>query len=280
MLKLRTIKTNSTNSITFGIMINFSFVKDFLSHRINAKTRHGIHSPFVYQLVDEVIYDLKPKSEYKNIEELRKKLISDERFITVTDLGAGSHVNNNKKKQVKQIAVNALKPTKLAQLIYRLVQRFKPHTVIELGTCLGTTTAYMATAKPDAEVITMEGCPETAKIAAENFAFLSLNNITLKVGNFDENFPELIAAQEKLDFVFIDGNHRKDATLNYFEWCLPKVHENTVLIFDDIYWSDGMKEAWQQIKNHSNVTCTVDLFWIGLVFFRKGIAKEHFKIKY
>lgn len=261
-------------------MINLSFVKDFLSHRINAKTRHGVHSPFVYQLVDEVIYDLKPKPEYKNIEDLRKKLISDERFITITDLGAGSHVNNNKQKQVKQIAKNALKPAKLAQLIYRLVQRSNPDTVIELGTCLGVTTAYLAAATPKSSIITMEGCPETAKIAQENFDALGLSNVTLKVGNFDNTFPEVIANQPKLDFVFVDGNHRKDATLNYFNWCLPKVHENTLLIFDDIYWSSGMKEAWQEIKNHPDVTCTIDLFWIGLVFFRKGMAKEHFRIKY
>lgn len=261
-------------------MFNFQIVLDYISHRINAKTRHGVHSPFVYKLVDEVIYDFENKLSYKNIEDLRKKLLSDERFIKITDLGAGSHVNNNKQKQIKEIAKNALKPKKLAQLIFRLGERFKPTQLIELGTCLGITTAYLANSSPKAKVITMEGCPETAKIAQENFNSLGLNNIELRVGNFDDLLPLVIQEQEKLDFVFVDGNHRKDATINYFKDCLPKVHEHSILIFDDIYWSKGMKEAWTEIKSHPDVSTTVDLFWIGLVFFRKGVAKEDFKIKF
>jgi len=152
--------------------------------------------------------------------------------------------------------------------------------VIELGTCLGITTAYLSKACPEAEVITIEGCPETAKVAYQNFKDLELENTELQVGNFDVLLPGIIAQQERLDFVYVDGNHRKDATLNYFNWCLPKVHEGSLLIFDDIYWSKGMKEAWEEIKAHPEVTVTIDLFWIGLVYFRKGQAKEHFKIKF
>lgn len=256
------------------------FITDFLKHRLTAKSRHGTHSPFVYQLADEVIYDFNDKSDYKNIELQRKKLFNDDSVITVTDLGAGSHLNKNRTKKVSQIAKNALKSPRLAQLIYRLAKNTKPKTAIELGTCLGITTAYLSKACPNAEIITIEGCPETAEVAKKNFADLNLNNIELHVGNFDLILPDLIAKQPTLDFVYIDGNHRKDATLNYFKWCLPKVTENSLLIFDDIYWSEGMKEAWAEIKNHPDVTLTVDLFWIGLVYFKKGQAKEHFKLKF
>jgi len=256
------------------------FITDFLKHRLTAKSRHGTHSPFVYQLADEVIYDFRDKSEYKNIELQRKKLFNDDSIITVTDLGAGSHLNKNRTKKVSQIAKNALKSPRLAQLIYRLAKNTNPKTAIELGTCLGITTAYLSKACPNAEIITIEGCPETAEVAKNNFQKLDLNNIELHVGNFDLILPDLIAKQPTLDFVYIDGNHRKDATLNYFKWCLPKVTENTLLIFDDIYWSEGMKEAWTEIKNHPDVTVTVDLFWIGLVYFKKGQAKEHFKLKF
>lgn len=261
-------------------MLNLQFVGDFMRHRLTAKTRHGVHSPFVYQLVDEIIYDFHAKDEYAAIERLRAKLLTDERPLTITDLGAGSHLNNNKKKRVKVLAKNALKPAKLAQLIFRLARHFAPQTIIELGTCLGITTSYLACAAPNARVISIEGCPQTAAIAAENLQCLNLQNVDLKVGNFDEILPGVIAAEPKLDFVFIDGNHRKDATLNYFNWCLPKLSENSVMIFDDIYWSKGMKEAWKQIQDHPQVSCTIDLFWIGLVFIRKGQAKEHFKIKF
>ena len=132
---------------------------------------------------------------------------------------------------------------------------------------------------PDAKVYTLEGSPETAAIAIEVFKTAGINDIELINGNFDNTLPEVIGNLDQLDFVFVDGNHQKEATLKYFEWCLPKVHENTLLIFDDIYWSEGMKEAWQQIKAHPSVTVTVDLFWIGLVYFRKGQVKEDFLVK-
>jgi predicted O-methyltransferase YrrM len=256
------------------------FVSDYLKHRLTSKSRHGTHSPFVYKLVDEVIYDFNVKTDYLEIEEQRKKLLHDDAIITVTDLGAGSHLNKNRTKKVKEIAKNALKSPRLAQLIYRLAKDTAPANLLELGTCLGLTTAYLSKACPEAEIVTIEGCPETAKKAYENFQDLELENIELQVGNFDELLPRVIDEANRLDFVYIDGNHRKDATLNYFNWCLPKVHEDTLLIFDDIYWSKGMKEAWEEIKSYPEVTVTVDLFWIGLVYFKKGQAKEHFKIKF
>lgn len=263
----------------FAVMI-FNFISDYLKHRLTSKSRHGTHSPFVYKLTDEVIYDFNVKNDYKSIEGQRKKLLSDDSIITVTDLGAGSHLNKNRNKKISQIAKNALKNPRLAQLIYRLAKDNNPKHIIELGTCLGITTSYLSKACPDADIITVEGCPETAKAAYRNFQELELENVELRVGNFDVLFPEIIKEAERLDFVYIDGNHRKQATLDYFNWCLEKVHEGTLLIFDDIYWSEGMKEAWNEIKNHPQVTVTIDLFWIGLVYFRKGQVKEHFKIKY
>lgn len=136
----------------------FQFITDYLKHRLTAKSRHGTHSPFVYKLADEVIYDFTDKSEYKNIEEQRKKLFNDDSIITVTDLGAGSHLNKNRTKKVSQIAKNALKSPRLAKLIYRLAKNTHPKSAIELGTCLGITTAYLAKTDPQTEVITIEGC--------------------------------------------------------------------------------------------------------------------------
>jgi predicted O-methyltransferase YrrM len=259
--------------------MSFNFFKDYIIHRLTAKTRHGTHSPFVYKLADEVIYNNQAVSDYETIEKKRKSLLTDDALIQVTDLGAGSHLNKDRTKKVKQIAANALKRPKLAQLIYRLAKYTNPELIIELGTCLGITTSYLSKAAPGAKVISIEGCPQTAAVARQNFKDLQLNNIQLQVGNFDHILPAILAQQEKLDFVYIDGNHRKEATLNYFKWCLPKVHENSLLIFDDIYWSEGMKEAWNEIKQHPEVTVTVDLFWIGLVYFKKGQAKENFKLK-
>ena len=258
----------------------FQFFADYLKHRLTAKSRHGTHSPFVYKLADEVIYDFSTKKVYDEIEAQRKKLLHDDTLITVTDLGAGSHINKNRTKKVSQIAKNALKAPHLAQLIYRLAANHELKNIIELGTCLGITSAYLAKAQPVADVLTIEGCPQTAEVAHQNFTELGLKNVELQVGNFNELLPKAITAAERLDFVYIDGNHTKEATLNYFNWCLPKLHEGSLLIFDDIYWSQGMKEAWEEIKAHPQVSITIDLFWIGLVYFKKGQAKEHFKLKF
>jgi predicted O-methyltransferase YrrM len=250
-------------------------------HRLTSKNRHGLHSPFVYKLVDEVIYDLKPKAAYDKIEQQRDKLLVDDRYINVTDLGAGSRVNKNNRKKISDITINALKPPKLAQLLYRITAFVKPRNIVELGTCLGITSLYLHEAASDAKVYTLEGCPQTAGVAKQVFERAGVNNIELVTGNFDDTLDSVLSRQEQLDLVYIDGNHTKSATLNYFNQCLPRVHENTLLIFDDIYWSDGMKEAWAEIKAHPQVMITVDLFWIGLVFFKKDRAqKEHFKIRF
>jgi predicted O-methyltransferase YrrM len=260
-------------------MFNLTFAKDFLLHRLRSKNRHGLHSPFIYRLVDEVIYDKNAKTEYDSIEQARAGLLANHSYITVTDLGAGSHLNNNKQKKISDITSNALKPPKLAKLLYRLTAFAKPSNIVELGTCLGITTLYLQAAAPNAQVYTLEGCPQTAGVAKDVFDKAGSNDITVITGNFDDTLPGVIAGLDRLDFVYIDGNHQRDATLRYFEWCLPKVHDNTMLIFDDIYWSAGMKEAWAQIKAHPQVSATVDLFWIGLVFFKTGQAKEDFMIK-
>ena len=261
-------------------MFNIRFAKDYIQHRFHAKTRHGVHSPFVYRLVDTIIYDSSPKKVYTEVENIRKTLLADDRTITVLDLGAGSHINKNNQKKVSDIAAHALKSPKLAQLLYRIVADLQPQNMIELGTCLGVTSIYLQKAAPEAKLYTLEGSPETAAIAKETFIKAGLNKIELITGNFDDTLPGVIKGLDKVDFVFVDGNHQKDATLKYFEWCLPKVHENTLIVFDDIYWSEGMKEAWEEIKAHPDVKVTIDLFWIGLVYFKSGRPKENFKIKY
>jgi predicted O-methyltransferase YrrM len=261
-------------------MFNWRFAKDYLLHKIRAKNRHGLHSPFVYRLVDEVIYDFRAKEAYAAIEKARTGLLADDGMITITDLGAGSMVNTGHRKKISDIARNSLKSPRLAQLLYRLVKNQHPANIIDLGTCLGITTLYLQTAQPAARLYTLEGCPETAAIATKVFDQFNARQIQLITGNFDDTLPQTIAILPTLDFLFVDGNHQQEATLRYFELCLPKLHENSLMIFDDIYWSRGMKKAWKQIKAHPQVSVTVDLFWIGLVFFKKGQVKQNFRIRF
>lgn len=243
---------------------------------------HGIHSPFVFDLVEKVLNDKTYHTAYREVEQQRNLLLRNETVITVEDFGAGSTKGLTKQRSVRQIASTSLKPKKYAQLLFRLVNYFQPKQILELGTSLGITTAYLAKANKDATVTTMEGSTAIAEVAKQQFDALQLPNIKLVSGNFDETLqPVIDNTVQPFNFVFIDGNHRKEPTLRYFEQLLAKADNDTVFVFDDIHWSKEMEEAWEIIKQHSFVTLTIDLFFIGLVFLRKEQKeREHFVIRY
>ncbi|HEY9363744.1 MAG TPA: class I SAM-dependent methyltransferase [Chitinophagaceae bacterium] len=242
---------------------------------------HGIHSPFVFHFIQQVLNDKTNYPEYKMVEDLRHSLLKDSRVIFVKDLGAGSAITNSARRSVASIVKNAAKPPRYAQLLFRMVRFFKPANIIELGTSLGITTSYLALANAAASIITLEGAPMVIELAKKNFERLSIKNIQVVDGNFDEKLPPLIELSTKMDFVFIDGNHLQQPTERYFSWLLKKATNDTVLVFDDIHWSDEMEAAWKTIQQHPAVTATIDLFFIGIVFFRKEFRqKEHFIIRF
>jgi predicted O-methyltransferase YrrM len=195
-------------------------------------------------------------------------------------MGAGTATRGGQIQSVSEIAKRSVKPAKYGQLLFRMVNYFQPKHVLELGTSLGITTSYLRAGNIGSAVTTVEGCPEIAAIAQKNWLYLGYENISLHIGNFDEVLPELLRKEQVIDFVFFDGNHRKTATLEYFNRCLEKVNEKSVFVFDDIYWSAEMEEAWEEIKANEKVSVTIDLFFMGIVFFRKGQAKEDFVIRY
>ncbi|WP_341350737.1 O-methyltransferase [Sabulibacter ruber] len=214
------------------------------------------------------------------MENLREELLQDHRVLEVTDFGAGSRSGATRKRKISDIARTAAKPARLGQLLFRLANHFKPATVLELGTSLGLTTSYLALARKTAALYTFEGCPAIAAQARKNFRKLGLENVTLVEGNLDQTLSHTLASLDKVDFVFFDGNHRLEPTMRYFEQCLTKAHENSVFIFDDIYWSSEMAQAWKKIKEHPRVLLTVDLFYIGLVFFRTNQPKQNFTLRF
>jgi predicted O-methyltransferase YrrM len=198
----------------------------------------------------------------------------------VTDLGAGSKINSSNKRTVASIAITAEKSPRLAQLIFSLIEYLKPKVIIDLGTSLGLTTIYEALANKGSEVYTFEGCPETSRIALENFKKLKIQNIELIEGNIDQTLENQLKQLSKIDFVFFDANHRYEPTIRYFNLCFTKAHEETCFVFDDIHWSDEMDQAWQEIIKDERVTVSIDLFYLGIVFFRKKQPKEHFILRH
>ncbi|MBC6606700.1 class I SAM-dependent methyltransferase [Hymenobacter sp. BT188] len=255
----------------------FSYIR-FLLRSGNA---HGLHSPFVFALYNHVVRHTGFFAPYEAVEHRRTELQASEQTITVTDFGAGSHTGAGQQRRVRDIARTAAKSRQLGQLLFRLVNHFQPRTVLELGTSLGLTTAYLATPNSHSRVITFEGCPATAAVARETFSSLGLRNAELIEGNLDATLaPTLAALDTPVDFVFFDGNHRYEPTVRYFEQCLTRRTDQSVFVFDDIHWSAEMEGAWQTIKVHPEVMLTVDLFFMGLVFFRKNQPKQHFSLRF
>jgi len=261
----------------------FQLAKKYLNYHFSASNGkgHDVHSPFVFDFITKVLRDKKEYDCYEKIEAVRKELINNLRIIHVDDFGAGSTVMKLNERKISDIARSSLKPKKFAQLLFRMVQYYKPSTILELGTSLGITTAYLAEGNKNATVYTCEGASSIADIAKQNFNQLSIKNIELTQGNFDETLPQLLTKLNKVDLAFIDGNHRKEPTLNYFYQLLEHVSPSSILIFDDIHWSEEMEAAWHEIQQHQAVTLTIDLFFIGIVCMNSDIkVKQHFSIRY
>ena len=184
--------------------------------------------------------------------------------------------------RVKQLAGRSTLPLRRAQQLHRLAKFTGAEQILELGTSLGFTTAWLALALPTGgKIISLEGCPETLKLAERNIRRLGLEDrITLMRGRFEETLSQALEQMPRPDMVFIDGNHRREPTLNYFTQCLDKAHERTIIVIDDIHHSAEMEAAWEEIKAHSAVRVSIDLFRMGLIFLREGLSTQHFILRY
>ncbi|NBL65875.1 class I SAM-dependent methyltransferase [Flavobacterium sp. NST-5] len=260
-------------------------IKSYLKFLWKSTNAHGVHSPFVFDLVRKCFYDKTNYPEYKVLDDYRNSLLQNKNTIEVTDFGAGSRVFKSNVRAINKVAENAGISPKDAQLLFRVVHYFQPEKILEIGTSLGLATSALAQNNV-AEITTLEGCPNTMAIAKNQLQLqfpTFENKINFVVTEFEshlQTYPEVSGLKpQTLNLIYLDGNHSKEATLNYFELLLPTISNETVWIFDDIHWSKGMEEAWEIIKKHPKVTVTIDTFQWGFVFFRKEQVKEDFIIR-
>ncbi len=252
---------------------------DIVKYALKARNEHALHSPFLFEFYLECVKSKALPFDNSGIRELRDVLLQDKREIKINDLGAGSKYGDKSHKTIRSIAKTAKKSEKWANILGRIVAKYKYNTSIELGTSLGLTTMKLAQANPSGKVYTFEGCPETLNIAKEGFYKLAVNNITPLLGDITETLSTVLNQISQLDFALFDANHQHEATMLYFRLCLAKAHEGSCFVFDDIYWSDGMKQAWEEIKEHPLVMISLDFYQMGIVFFRKNQPKQHFVLR-
>ena len=257
----------------------------FIKHFLTAwnTTGEGIHSPYLFRLVRFVMRDENAFYCFRDIERRREMLLACEDELDVVDYGsAGSHEGTHVMRRVCDIAKNHLESAKMGQLLFRIVnfigqEEKHPLEILELGTSLGVTTAYLASADSRNRVMTMEGSGAVLKIAQGVWRALRLENIEWKEGNIDDTLYK--CARARLDIAYVDANHTYEATKRYVEYLLPRMSEKGVIVIDDIHYSEGMEKAWEEIKRDPRVTTTMDLYHFGILFVDPHYLKRHYIIR-
>ena len=236
----------------------------YLKYYWRAKTVFSAHSPFIYDFINSVLDTSKNFYAYQTIDNIRSINEADHREISITDLGAGSHTNNKKTKSIKSIAKSAVSSKWQGKILFNLMQHYKPKNVLELGTSLGISSLYLALGNQKSKIITIEGDPKVAEISIENFKRAGVKNIHLELGNFDKILPKVLN-DFCPDLSFIDGNHREEATKSYFNLISQQKTTNSIVILDDIHWSQGMQNAWQYAQKDPKYKLSIDLYYFGIL---------------
>lgn len=249
----------------------------YIKFLLKSTNHHGVHSPFIYNFITKCLYDKTKYSEYQQLKNYKKQLLQSDKTLQIKDFGAGSKRMHQNSRQVSKMVKNSSSSLKDTKLLFRISKYFKFKNTLELGTSLGVGTQALALGNPENKITTIEGCPETFQFSQEQFNIQKLSNITTINLDFESAISNL--NEETFDCIFFDGHHNKEATLKYFNLLKPKAHNDSVFIFDDIYWSEGMTEAWHKIIKDKSVTVSINCFNLGFIFFRKEQPKEHFTIR-
>jgi predicted O-methyltransferase YrrM len=258
-----------------ALKVNLHQIQHFIRHFFVAKRNgHGVHSPFAYKLCEEVFYNTNTFYDFDELKKVRNQLLQNKQVVTMTDFGAGSKTFSSNSRQIKQIADKGVSKTFQSELLYKLIHFLNCNTCLELGTSIGLNTLYLARACKTGQVISIEGNKELSDFAGKLTKENNIHNTQFISAKFDDVLPDLLKGLPVLDFLYVDGNHRYDATLNYFNLALSKQQESTVIVFDDIYWSKGMTRAWQEIKKNPKVTLSIDAFYFGIIFFKKELKEK------
>lgn len=253
----------------------------FIRHWFTAQTRYDVHSPFVYQFVIKILPHRK-SNWGKKVDALRNHLGGLNQAISIEDLGAGygGESRSRIEKTMSEVVRSSGRRRRNGELLFRICQAYQPESCLELGTNLGLSTLYQMGAVPEANFVTIEGAPELAALAKQNMDKMGFQKVELRVGDFAWQLDALRKEGRKFDHVLIDGNHRYQSTVTYFDELLPMLNPGALVIVDDINWSGEMGKAWDEIRQREEVSVDIDLFFMGLCFVNRQQEKESFKFRF
>jgi predicted O-methyltransferase YrrM len=224
----------------------------------------------------------------RRIEDLRRRLCSSSDPLVKTDYSTSltgvnrSATGRTQARTVGETCKMASKPYFGALLLYNLIREFKPSSCVELGTCLGISAAFQATAlkfNGRGHLITLEGAESLASRARDHLSELALDNVSVVTGKFQDTLDGVLHGEETVDYAFIDGHHDERATLQYFRQILPFLAPRALLVFDDISWTPGMRRAWTNIIADRRVKVSIDLRNMGICAFSPGAGEpRHLRI--
>jgi predicted O-methyltransferase YrrM len=225
------------------------------------------------------------KAWFDRIDAQRDKLIGRKQLVTVTDYGAGKVAESDDSPPDPSRSVHQVTPSqrrvelgrfyKLSEvdavssrILFHLVRALAPQRCIELGTCTGLSAAHQAAAltlNGSGRLITIEGSQELATRASATLASLGLTTAAVRTGSFETVLPGVATELEPVDYVFNDGHHLEEPTVEYFRMLLPSLAPGATIVLDDINWSQGMRRAWKRILAHECVALSVNLYRMGVI---------------
>jgi predicted O-methyltransferase YrrM len=208
------------------------------------------------------------------LENVRERIDSNDKEMTISDYGAGSQNGKNKSREDEGILKKHVKVKDLPKsdynnclLMMKIIRHINPNQVLEMGTSVGISASYQSAAlelNNHGHLITIEGSEDIVSIAEHYFGILGLGNINIRIGTFDEELPSILSEIDNLDMVFVDGHHDGDATVQYYNQIISHLSKGSVIIFDDIHWSEDMHAAWNEIRSSEQISTTIDTGKMGI----------------
>lgn len=234
---------------------------------------YGVHSPFAFNLITKVINERCSYYSFYDIELLRKQLLFRDQQITYPDRQQKGQIRRRTVGEI--VEREAIKPRHGA-LLFRLTNYFKPKNILQLGPSMGLSTLYLTSYASGLNCIALENVPEFAAIARMAFEKEGKNPIDLRTGTYTDLLPKALEDMEKIDFVFFNTLYEQQNNLWLFNECMKHIHEDTIFVLEGIKASHKMRRLWQEICARPEVTVTIDLYSMGIVFFNKKLHKQDY----